>query len=145
MKTKIVWRKVGGLSHQSPLSSPRPKQHNLLRGLLGNTSLFFGVGGWAESLSSHQLQQAPCSRAGQDNEHTNQVTVHHVRVMFFSASSGAHTHQHVASDLLVTPFILNSKRSVRHCRDAEANDMINGGSGHRSVVTHFRFPSVKKE
>ena len=35
--------------------------------------------------------------------------MHHVRVTYYTASSGAQTHQHVAFDLLVTPFMLNSK------------------------------------
>ena len=36
--------------------------------------------------------------------------MHHVRVTYYT-SSGAQTHQHETFDLLVTPFILNSKTS----------------------------------
>ena len=33
---------------------------------------------------------------------------------------------------------------MRHCRDAEANDMIDMGSDHRSVLGHLTFPDTKK-
>ena len=33
---------------------------------------------------------------------------------------------------------------MRHCRDAEENDMIDLGSDHRSVSAHFRFPDTNK-
>ena len=36
------------------------------------------------------------------------------------------------------------RRRMRHCTDAEANDTIDMGSDHQSVVTHLRLPCTKK-
>ena len=35
------------------------------------------------------------------------------------------------------------RRSMEDCRDSEADDMIDLGSDHRSIVTHFEFPGPK--
>ena len=38
---------------------------------------------------------------------------------------------------------LVDRRSMRHCRDAEANDMIDMGCDTTAFVTHFTFPGSK--
>ena len=42
-------------------------------------------------------------------------------------------------------YVLIDKRSRRYCTDAEAIDMIQLGSDHRSVTAHFRFPCGKQK
>ena len=54
-----------------PPIPPSSQATTCFEGLLEIASMSFGVGGWAESLSSHKLQQAMRSRAGHTtNTHT---------------------------------------------------------------------------
>ena len=41
-------------------------------------------------------------------------------------------------------YVLVDRKSMRYCRDAEANDRVHMGSDHRCVVTRFTFPGLKK-
>ena len=42
-------------------------------------------------------------------------------------------------------YILIDRKPMRCCKDAEANDMIRMGSGHRSVMAQFVIPAKKKD
>ena len=100
--SQVCLEKGGGLFHQSPVTNPHSGG--------SSESTLFGVGGRAESLNEiTTATEGTCSRAVQDNVHTHSPSHrHHTRVTYKNASSGVHAHFHVAFDLLVTPFILNS-------------------------------------